>query len=78
MLIQVFYFVLFLVVYYVVKDGDMRSAVDLSACPPAWASLVLISCLMRLFTRLSNSLPLLLARVMPLSELHLPLLPLPL
>ena len=56
----------------------MWSAVDFPAWPPAWASVILISSLMRLLRSLSNTFPILLAKVMPLSLLHSPFSPFPL
>ena len=54
------------------------SVVALPFCPPAWFSVMFIFSLALLLSILSNSLLKLLARVMPLSFEHLPLLPLPL
>ena len=54
------------------------SVVALPFCPPAWFSVMFIFSLALLLSILSNSLPKLLARVIPLSFEHLPLLPLPL
>ena len=54
------------------------SAVDLPFWPPAWASVMFTVLVILLLIILSKSLPMLLARVIPLSLLHFPFLPLPL
>ena len=46
--------------------------------PPAWAGVIEVSFLILLFISLSNSFPMLLAGVIPLSLLHFPLIPFPL
>ena len=54
------------------------SAVDLPFWPPAWASVMSTVLVILLLIILSKSLPMLLARVIPLSLLHFPFLPFPL
>ena len=59
-----FYFLLWFIMLFSIL---MWSAVDFPACPPACASVVSISFLMRLLISLSNNFPILLVRVIPLS-----------
>ena len=54
------------------------SAVAFPFWPPAWASVILTVLVSLLFIIISNSLPMLLPSVIPLSLLHLPFFPLPL
>ena len=68
-------FLLWLIMLFMIV---IWSAVDLPDWPPACASVVFISFFTRLFTILSNTLPMLLASVIPLSLLHLPFSPFPL
>ena len=69
-----FHFAWFIIEFRII----MWSAVDFRACPPAWVSVIFITFFIRLFIILSNSLAVLLARVMPLSLLHFPFVPFPL